>query len=492
MGVPEMGIVGCETTGNAPPFTMAMEPVQPEAPNMDNADKVCHGEPDWDKVNGTNRADTIMAGNNWDEVKLGGGNDQLQILDGGANWAAIDAGGGDDKVSAGNNWDEIKMGVGDDHLTAGSNIKQVDLGSGNDRTLIGDADPNEWASINAGDGHDQVTAGSGFNEVKLSGGDDVLSIKTPGSGWSSIDAGAGHDRLIVDHGWDEIDGGAGNDTLYLKGSAADYRIREQDGGYSITHLATGEVMQVSNVEQIGFTEASDQQTQQPQTLVYPFTVQALMDGDSSNASLSIRLENVPADAKLALDEGSSGHYSLSLDGDAWVLTPINESATQMYAVMTLAVPADSESFQVTAKAVVMDGNEQLVSQYEVEVDPQATGAPQGQASEYWLETDENGVEIYHVEDKNNDGQVDLRGEGFDAAGDVLDLSEVLDIGQDDTLDQYLQLNPEDADNDGENDATAVAVDKDGDGNTDVTVLIDSVTDELTIQVDDNKVDFTDN
>ena len=116
------------------------------------------------------------------------------------------------------------------------------------------------------------------------------------------------------------------------------------------------------------------------------------------------------------------------------------------------------------------------------------------ASEFWLEKS-SGIEVFHLDDQNQDGQIDLTGKGFDANNDVLDLSEVLDIGSQDSLDAYLNdhaaLEHQDTDGDGQNDATAMTIDQNGDGTADVTVVIDSVVDQLSIQVDDENVDFTD-
>ncbi|SIN68003.1 VCBS repeat-containing protein, partial [Sulfurivirga caldicuralii] len=441
----------------------------------------------FDEVDMGDGADTLQLADGATSVKLGSGNDQARIGDAGQGYAKIDASGGDDRIIAGAGFDEVDMGDGADKLQLADGATSVKLGDGNDQASIGDAGQG-YAKVDAGDGDDTVIAGNDFSEVKLGDGADRLDIGTPSTGWSKIDAGGGHDTLIVDHGWKGIKGGGGEDTLYFKGHAQDYTVTQVGNKYQVVHKATGETTVVKEVEHIGFT---DQGTPQSEA-AYPVRINAAMQGDTDHGMLSIHITGLPSGAQLTLADADVQHYSLSQTGDEWVLTSNDSQATQIDAQLNLSVPADTAPFVLTAQAIVTAGNDHVISQYVMEVDPQATGAPQGQASEYWLESDENGVEIYHVDDKNDDGQVDLRGEGFDAAADVLDLSEVLDIGQSDTLDQYLQLNPEDADNDGQNDATAVEVDKDGDGTTDVTVLIDSVTDELTIQVDDNKVDFTDN
>jgi Ca2+-binding RTX toxin-like protein len=145
------------------------------------------------RVEGTPRADVIIAGQGADTVDAGGGND------------LICAGAGADRIAGGVGSDRVEAGAGDDTVEGGNGSDRVDGGSGRD-TLIGER------------GNDVLLGGAGSRDFTDSGlGDDTVF---GGAGdEDQVIGGVGNDRLhggpgdgdILrgDHGRDLFDGGPG-------------------------------------------------------------------------------------------------------------------------------------------------------------------------------------------------------------------------------------------------------------------------------------------
>ncbi len=402
--------------------------------------------------------------------------------------------------------------------------------------------------------------------IDLSGGKDRLIVQDTYGG-SNIHAKGGNDVIEIRghiRGNTSLDGGNGHDILLLGQPKDHYTIHNLTNNNGliacqIKDNQTNQVLTVNNIEGIGFGDGhvlgngfgSESHESSDETLSYPVTVTAALNDTDGSESLSVRLTGIPENAQLKLTNADASDYVLTHTASGWLLTPVDPSATQVDAQLTLTVPSNTPQFTIKAEAIATEArdNSVAVNDAQAGVDSgqnsgnshhsggkgksqdedhqgkagDAHGGEHGKDSdaggehhtgkgkhhghdkpgsehagsdtESWLDHG-SGLDIYHVEDRNGDGQVDLRGQSFDAQHDVLDLSEVLDLGNKDTLDQYLKdhahVAAEDTNGDNQNDTTAVTIDKDGNGSADVTILIDTVTDGVTIQVDDNKVDFTDN
>ncbi|DAB28976.1 MAG TPA: hypothetical protein CFH84_11995 [Sulfurimonas sp. UBA12504] len=304
-------------------------------PEIDISGAVNKGEGSnsWNEVDGTSRNDTIVAGDKFDEVNLGSGDDKLQIGDGDTNsWSVIDAASGNDTVIAGNNWEEIAMGSGNDNLVAGDNLKNIDLGEGNDRAVVGNSAANTWSIIDGGAGDDVIVAGNNFNEVALGSGNDTLNIGNfSENGWSQIEAGQGDDTMTVGYGYDFIDGESGTDTVIFKGGESEYTVGERWGETIVTHNATGSVTELRNVENIRFG-GEDAQTNSTTIYQYTITLNAgVTDTDGSESLSAISLFDLPTGVTLSDANGNvistdeNGVYSVPTDANGEVSLTLTSS-----------------------------------------------------------------------------------------------------------------------------------------------------------------------
>ncbi|CAA6816060.1 MAG: Alkaline phosphatase (EC [uncultured Thiotrichaceae bacterium] len=130
------------------------------------------------KLNGTNRADTLTGTKNDDIINGRGGNDTLI------------GNKGNDRLNGGNGKDTLRGGQGNDTLLGGN---------GNDK-------------LRGGAGNDQLNGGTGADNLRGNAGDDTLI------------GGRGNDVFMDDEGVNIIKGGNGRDTLRLSKAVADYSI----------------------------------------------------------------------------------------------------------------------------------------------------------------------------------------------------------------------------------------------------------------------------
>ena len=180
-------------------------------------------------IGGRAVADTIFAGAGHDTVYGDGGNDTLH---------------GD----TGNDW--LYGGDGDDVLDGGEGNDILHGDAGND-TLIGGAGNDELAG---GDGNDSLDGGTGNDFLYGGAGNDIL---IGGDGQDELAGGAGNDTLTGGTGNDTLDGGSGIDTAVFSGNVAAYSIvRSGDSSYTVTHSASGEVDQITDVEVLQFANGS--------------------------------------------------------------------------------------------------------------------------------------------------------------------------------------------------------------------------------------------
>jgi len=135
-------------------------------------------------------------------VRLGGGNDRLEVATDVTLHFTIEGQDGKDKLEGGAGADDIRGGAGRDYIDGYRGDDRLDGGDGND-------------VIYAGDGNDVVSGGSGIDYLEGGTGDDVVL------------GGGDHDILSGGDGSDRLDGGGGDDTIYA-GAGAD-RVSDYQG-----------------------------------------------------------------------------------------------------------------------------------------------------------------------------------------------------------------------------------------------------------------------
>jgi len=258
------------SSNNTPPnHSLSVHPAAPLAPKLPETTEAQNkgdAGSGYHKLRGTPHNDKIIAGNNWDEVALLPGDDQLQIGYSDGGWTKIDTGSGNNTIKAGDKWKEINSYNGDDNLTLGAGADEIKTRGGDDRVSVGDADPNAYAKIDMGAGNDHLIAGNNWDEIKLGSGDDrvqagngtqVLSL---GSGKNDVnigDAGVGYAKItasgsdlqtiVAGNAWDEINltnsGGSkikiGNGLTTIKLGSGDDMITAGDAGVGSSNVDSG-------------------------------------------------------------------------------------------------------------------------------------------------------------------------------------------------------------------------------------------------------------
>ncbi len=127
---------------------------------------------------------------------------------------------------------------GADSFVGGAGGDAIDGLGGND-TLDGDG------------GADAISGGAGNDSIIGGTGNDVLS---GGAGNDTLLGGAGNDDIIGNAGSDSIDGGDGSDIVRFEGNASAYSFVIDDGIVRVTHLASGAVDTITNVESLKFDD----------------------------------------------------------------------------------------------------------------------------------------------------------------------------------------------------------------------------------------------
>ncbi len=149
---------------------------------------------DFERVNGTNRDDTIVGDEKNNDLRGGSGDDTLRGREGNDGLRGQN---GDDMLIAGDGDDFLFGGNGDDLLNGGNGDDLLDGGVGNDQLF-------------AGAGNDDLVGGSGNDLMRGNGGADVMA---GGGGNDDARGSTGNDTIFGNGGDDYIAGDSGNDTL---------------------------------------------------------------------------------------------------------------------------------------------------------------------------------------------------------------------------------------------------------------------------------------
>ncbi|MFA7280878.1 MAG: M10 family metallopeptidase, partial [Sterolibacterium sp.] len=114
-----------------------------------------------------------------------------------------------------------------------------------------DLNPGAFSSCNRMTNNIAIAFSCNIEKAITGGGNDTLK----GNALDNfLDGGAGDDTLVAGTGNDTLEGGNGNDTAVLPGTLADYRFQFDNLGISITHLNSGNVNLVRNVEYCTFAD----------------------------------------------------------------------------------------------------------------------------------------------------------------------------------------------------------------------------------------------
>ncbi|HEV7890294.1 MAG TPA: M91 family zinc metallopeptidase [Pyrinomonadaceae bacterium] len=135
------------------------------------------------------------------KIRLGDGNDRLEVGSGVRINLTVEGGAGNDFIRTGAGDDRIEGGAGDDEIHAGAGRDYINGSLGNDR-LYGEA------------GHDTIYGGDGDDTVDGGAGDDYLE---GGRGRDHLLGAAGRDVLSGGLDDDLLEGGANDDRLYAGG-----------------------------------------------------------------------------------------------------------------------------------------------------------------------------------------------------------------------------------------------------------------------------------
>lgn len=177
------------------------------------------------------------------KIRLGDGNDRLEVGSGVRINLTVEGGAGNDFIRTGAGDDRIEGGAGDDEIHSGAGRDYINGSLGNDK-LYGEA------------GHDTVYGGDGDDLVDGGAGDDYLE---GGRGKDHLLGAAGRDVLSGGLDDDLLEGGAGDDRLYAGGGvdriygglSTDRRNTARDVAYAQTEDTVAAGTNVVNVELTG-------------------------------------------------------------------------------------------------------------------------------------------------------------------------------------------------------------------------------------------------
>ena len=266
-----------------------------------------------DALRGAEGNDTLDGGDGNDgltgdgDSDYGWGND---VLIGGAGYNVMDGGYGDDSITGGDDGNRVETGFGNDTVITGNGDDIVfsrqgsdfiSTGGGNDKIYDVTSDDNLWGldTLDGGAGNDTIDGsgtiygGTGDDSITVYanssaiGGHQVLAFVQGGDGndtingmpaeyfpaqGATLDGGEGNDYIVATPGTDVLIGGAGDDTIVggvgtadggsgfdtfvVSGHQADYQLTYDavHDQYTLTTVANGAKMVLSNVEKLVFSD----------------------------------------------------------------------------------------------------------------------------------------------------------------------------------------------------------------------------------------------
>ncbi len=184
------------------------------------------------------------------------------------------------RIRADFNFSDIKL-TGIDQIQGSLRFSDRIIGSAGDDLIVG-LGGND--NLIGGLGNDTIDGGEGRDRLQGLDGDDLL---IGGSGkMDKLFGGLGSDILYAGVGRDYIDGGDAKDTgadhsndidiVVYDGQSNDYIfVYDGDNQYTVTHITTGHVDTVRNVEQVLFIEAGEPIPDDPDTVAIETLVEEM-------------------------------------------------------------------------------------------------------------------------------------------------------------------------------------------------------------------------
>ena len=295
-----------------------------------------------------------------------------------------------------------------------------------------------------------------------------------------------------------------------------FNFKVSDGvNWSGTHTTAVNVVAVADAPDISINIGQPIATET--SIAYPLDLSAALNDTDGSESLSVVVSGLPQGASLSTDDQT---VSLTDNQDgSWTVTPSQGQTAISDLNLTLTVPADAPDFNIEAKAIAVESENQdqaeNVDYAAVDTGGEVSqggsgsnssnhhsGHQQGSGSCFILHTGEDGEADYFnipPQPTSGSGQEEQLIVGFDADKDILDISEVIDTGEavdQDSLSQYLNFEAVDADGDGQEDDTKITIDSNGEGDSDNsggTLTEVFIQDETLTEtdLDDLKVDYQD-
>ena len=169
------------------------------------------------------------------------GNDGNDTLDGGAGIDLLQGGAGDDTYVVNNEEDIIEDNKGVDTIQSSETITLSKYPTVETLELTGS----------------KSIKGTGNSNKNLIEGNDANNELNGKSGNDTLKGNGGDDTLIGDAGDDSLDGGDGEDTVRYDESQDSYATKSIDGIYNIINKATGETDQLTDVEFVEYSDATE-------------------------------------------------------------------------------------------------------------------------------------------------------------------------------------------------------------------------------------------
>jgi len=123
-----------------------------------------------------------------------------------------------------------------------------------------DLNPGAYSSCNSMTDNIAIAFSCDIEKAISGGGNDSLkgnalaNLLDGGAGNDSLSGGDGNDTLVAGTGNDTLDGGNGDDAAVLPGALADYQFQFDSQGIRFSHLQSGNVVLVRNVESCAFDD----------------------------------------------------------------------------------------------------------------------------------------------------------------------------------------------------------------------------------------------
>jgi len=481
-------------------------------------DHIRGGEGD-DTIDGGEGDDFLRGGDNsiasagMDTIRGGAGSDTLHDDDtaGSADADVLSGGEGDDSIYSLGGGDTIEGGEGTDllslNLSRSTADLSIDLSTAETETLVGDGgtiSSIERVRLELGSSNDSVTGTERDDFIFHNGGDDVIRggdgnnnitfNLDNGAGNDELFGGAGNDSIQGGEGDDVIDGGDGSDSNLQGDEGADrFVVSRGDDNYADFNLAEGDIFDLSGL----LPDVPASQLDDYLTVTSNFTIDIDLDG--AGAGTEVATIHAPSNAVSFQDEGGNALTAAQLiEADYFVAPDVPDNAILTISAQTsvdINLGETDFGFIASGELLVADsdaGDTVTFSDGSGVVGESRSGGAEedvisGTIGDDVLsglagDDDLSGGNGADTLDGGSDNDTLTGGFGADrfivsegsdiitdfslAEGDVLDFSNLVSLGDGETLDDYVTIT--DAAN------GVLGIDTDGDGTDDAQLTLTGV------------------